>query len=842
LIRLCSQKEDSILIQGDFAEEFTDIAVSKGLSYARRWYWKQTLRSIPVLLKNKLSGGINMVKHYYKIALRNILRQKGFSFINIAGLTIGMACFIFIMIWIQHELSYDQFHEKKDQLFRILYKMPNGRYSSAVSYAMPPVLKDKYPEVTDMARVWPWHRSLVKYKEKRFEENRIYLTDPGFFEMFTFQLVHGNLENALPNKNSIVLTQKTAHRYFGNQNPIGEILHLETPENDFVVTAVIANIPANSHLQFDMAARVEWLGEKRLSRWNEWVAPAYLFLNQEASVNPNTLNRKMAELYKQNVKPDRGVKPVLQPLTKVHLYEYGQPGRIIRIYIFSIIAVFILLMACINFMNLSTARSVQRAREVGMRKVVGATRSQVVNQFLGEALLFSFLAMGLAVILVISLFSAFQNFTGQKLVLSLKTSLPILFFTTLATGLFAGSIPAIFLSSYKPVQTIKNQISRSRGGTIFRRILITFQFTLSGGLILCTLIISKQLTYIYEKDLGMNRNQVVTIMNNPNLINKFDAFKHQLKGTSGVLEVTCAAQRPMQVSQAIPINWKGNSDQIQPVIGYTMVDYDFFATFEIPVIEGRSFSPEFATDPTDACMINESAVKMMGLKNSLGTRIYFNHRGIDPSLRNLKVIGVVKDFHFRSLRREIGPFIFRIYRPWHQYIFIKIAASRIPETLQNIGKVFKIHAPDYPFRYEFIEAAINRQYSSELNLKRLFNLFSLLSIIVACLGLFGLASFTAEQKMKEIGIRKVLGATVIGIVIQNSKEFIKWIILANLIAWPLAYYLMAGWLNNFSYKISFSLWIFLSSAGLILIIAFFTIIYQTLKAAMANPVHSLRHE
>jgi len=830
-------------ISGDFEELYYHIVHSKGSLKANFWIGLQILKSIPGFLSYSIYWRTTMFKKYFITAIRNVKKQKGYSFINIAGLTIGLTCFIFILFWVQNELSYDQFHKKKEQIFRILYKLPDGKYNWAISYALPPALKDEYHEIKEYARVWPWHRSLVKFKDKSFEEYNIYLSDPGFFKMFSFPFIHGRPETALPDKYSIVLTEDTAYRYFGNKNPLGKTLYLHAHDADFKVTGVIANIPTNSHLQFDMIGRVEWLGKERLARWSEWVAPGYVLLKKDTNIK--SFNKKMTALYRKNIKQQNEVNPVLQSLTKVHLYELGQPGRIKKVYIFSIIALFILIMACVNFMNLSTARSVQRAKEVAMRKVVGASRSQIAKQFLGEAMFMSFLSMGLAILLVFMLFPVFNNFSGQKLSLHSGNSISILLMllgTTLFTGFISGSYPAFFLSSFKPIQILRSKITKNGRDSVLRKILMVFQFSISICMLLCTIIVSQQLKFLQNRDLGLNREHVITIMNNPNLEKQIDIFKQEIKAKSGILNVTTAAQRPFQISQVVEIDWEGNDSLDSVYIGYTMVDYDFFKTFDIPIIQGRDFNQKFSTDKINACIINEKAAKVLNMENPIGFEIYFDHKAIDPSLRNLKIIGVVKDFNTRSMHRDISPFLFRIYRPWHQYIFIKIDSRIIPEALAAIKKSFKKHSPDYPFWYEFLDAAFNRQYTSEMELRKLFNMFCMLSIIVASLGLFGLTSFSTEQKTKEIGIRKVLGASITSIITLTGKEFIKWVAIANLFALPMGYYIMNQWLNNFVYKIGIGPVVFFISGGLSLLIALGTISYLTLKAAVANPVDSLRYE
>ncbi|MGD8536555.1 MAG: ABC transporter permease, partial [Candidatus Aminicenantes bacterium] len=623
----------------------------------------------------------------------------------------------------------------------------------------------------------------------------------------------------------------------------GKVLYLAEDKADFTVTGVIKNIPSNSHMQFDFMIRVEFLGEDRLARWEEWTGPCYILLRQDASAPAFTA--KIADIYKENVNPEATFSPVLQPLTRVHLYEFGVPGSIKRVYIFSVIAVFILIMACINFMNLTTARSSQRAKEVGMRKVIGALRSQIIKQFLGEALVVAFFSLILALVLVETFLPQFNLFTGKSLALLSLTNLSlilILLLTTVVVGLLSGSYPAFFLSSFQPVKTLKGQSKFGARGSAVRKILIIFQFAISVGLITCTLIVSRQLNYIQKHDIGLNRENVVILLNNPKLLPQFESFKDSLQKKPGIKSVTSAHQGPTWVGQTISMDWEGNPGDNGISVDYTVVDYDFFQTFDLKIIQGRSFSPEFTTDMEEACIINELAAERMGLDNPIGTRITMNHPSWEESFRMARVIGVVKDFHARTLHTAVRPFVFRMYRPWHQYIFVKIDGTRVPEALGAIENTFKTSVPGYPYRFRFYKDAYNQQYLSEHQLGQLFNMFSLLSILVSCLGLFGLAAYTAEQKTKEIGIRKILGASTPGIVKLTIREFLKWVAVANLIAWPVAYLLMSQWLRDFAYRVSIGPLVYFISGGLTLIIALFTVSYQSIKAATANPADSLRYE
>ena len=788
-------------------------------------------------------GMSGLLASYFKTAFRKIKRQKGYSFINILGLTIGLSCFILIGLWVKDELSFDRFHQKKDRIYRLLNRLPDGTSIPSVTYALGPALKEEYFEVEESCRVWPWGGSLVTYLDKSFEEDNIYLADSSFFKIFSFPLIQGATESVLADKYSVVLTEETAHKYFGDENPIGKVLHLTQYEGDFKVTGVIENIPLNSHLRFDMVARVELLGEDRLARWREWVASSYVLLRP--GVSHAKFETQIADIYKKNIGPEQNYVPVLQQLTSVHLHEFGDSGRVRKVYGFSIIAVFILLMACINFMNLATAQSAQRSQEVGIRKVIGAMRRQVVRQFLGEALLTAFISLILALIVVESVLPYFNQFTGKSMTLLSGVNfmvILILLLITLGTGLIAGSYPSIFLSSFEPAQALKNRTTIGNRGTGIRKILIIVQFTISVGLITCTLVVSSQLRFIQNRDLGLDREHVVILYNNPLLRPRFDAFKNSVLALPGIREVTAAAQLPTQVGQSIQINWEGNPTQEMLAVDYTVVDYDFFKTFNMKILQGRSFSQEFAADEKSACIINETAAKQMDLENPVGTNIYMAHPAWEESFRAAQVIGVVKDFHARSLHTAMRPFVFRMYKPWHQYAFIKIDGSGVQKTLAQIQSAFEEYAPGYPFSYEFLDDAFNRQYISERQLGKLFNWFSLLSIFISCLGLFGLASYITEQKTKEIGIRKVLGASVPGIVGLTAREFLKWVVVANLIAWPIGYYTMHLWLQEFVYRVSIVPLVFGMAAGLTLLVALATVSYHSLRAALASPVDSLRYE
>lgn len=787
--------------------------------------------------------GITMFRNYIKVALRHIKRRKIYSFINILGLTIGMACFILIGLWVKDELSFDHFHQNKDRIYRVLNRLQDGNAGFNITYALGPALKAEYPEVEDACRVWAWFGSHVKYEDKIYPETNMYLSDPSFFKMFSFPFLKGIPETALSDRYSIVITEQTAEKYFGEKDPIGKVLHLVQMNHDFTVTGVIENIPMNSHLRFDFIGRIEFLGEDRLARWEEWSGPNYILLKPE--VSPADFEAKIAGIYKKNVDPDVTYFPELQPLTRIHLYELGRPGQVKKVTMFSVIALFILLMACINFMNLATAQSSRRSLEVGMRKVIGAQRRQIIRQFLGEAVLIAFFAFIMALIAVELVLPSFNRFTGKSLALLSGANIPIvvtLLLVMLGTGILAGIYPSLFLSSFQPAQILKNRFSfKNKGGGI-RKTLIIVQFSISVGLIICTLLVSQQLHYIQKSDLGLDRDHIIAAYIYPNFISRFETFKNSLLSQPEIINVTSAAQPPFRVGENIQINWEGNPTDQMLSVDYTCVDYDFFKTFNIPITQGRAFSKEYPTDELTACVINETAARQMGIENPIHTNIYMNHPAWPESFRNARVIGVVKDFHSRSLHTNIRPFVFRMYKPWHQYAFIKIDGSHLPKALAHIEDSYKTFSAGIPFDYLFLDEVFNQQYTSEQQLGRLFNGFSLISIAIAGLGLFGLASYTTEQKTKEIGIRKILGASSPRIVAMITWEFLKWILLANVIAWPLAYYVMFKWLQDFAYKISIGPMVFVAAAALTLVIAVLTVSYHSLKNALANPVNSLRYE
>jgi predicted permease len=783
-----------------------------------------------------------MFKNYFKVALRNIQRHKAFSFINITGLAIGMACCILIMLWVQDELSYDKFHENKDTLYRMINQDLDAKGDlggSTIPFALAPIVKSEYPEITSFTRYQDlsWRLSCsFTYQDKKFYEPDFILADPSFFEMFSFPFITGNPQTALKDPHSIVLTQDTAQKYFGEEDPMGKVLRFNN-RRDLKVTGVIQNLPHNTHMQFDLISPIQILGEQKIKSW-AWESDSYIQLHPNTDVDE--FREKIAGAFTKH-SPQTWIKLKVnfQPVTKIHLHQ-GR-GDIRLIYIFSSVAFFILLIACINFMNLATARSAKRAKEVGLRKIVGAHKPQLIRQFFNESLLLAFIALVMALILVRVVLSAFNNLTSKPLSLDIIAN-PALFVglvaLTFLVGIISGSYPALFLSAFQPVQVLKSSFSGRSGGSLFRKILVIFQFSISVVLIIGSIIIYQQVYYIQNRDLGWDRENIIAMPINNELRQQFQSLKTELEGNPNILNVTAASTVPTHIGDTNPINWEGKETDEPALIKFVVTEHDFVKTFEMEILQGRDFSRNYETDVNNF-IVNQEAVELMKLESPLGKQI--RSMGVTG-----EIIGVVKDFHFRHVKYEIIPLILTInpqlYDYFHKFVFVKLRPTEIPQSIEYVRTVCAKYSPHFPFKYRFVDDHYSNMYIYERYVGRISNYFTFLAIFIACLGLFGLASFMAEQRTKEIGIRKVLGASVPGIIVLLTKEFSKWVIIANVIAWPVAYIAMNKWLNNYSYRIPIFWWIFIAAGAAALAIASLTVSYQAIKVARANPVDALRYE
>lgn len=781
-----------------------------------------------------------MFKNYIKTAIRSLLRNKIFSLINITGLSIGLACFILIFLWVKDEIGYDRFHENADQLFRINtrdHEDPDFIWTTTPT-PLAPLLKEKFPEVISYTRYWSFGL-MVRYEEKHFFEDDIKLVDPYFFEMFTFPFIKGEKETALPNQDAVVLTESTANRYFGDEDPIGKMLNIRN-DIDLTVTAVIEDPPKNSHMRFTMLVHIDNVPEYRRTSWASDY-PSYIMIHDKFT--EEEVNQKIEGIFRI-INPDNTEYPVLQNVTEIYLNENGVPGKLIHVYTFSIIAVLVLIIACINFMNLSTARSAKRAREVGLRKIVGASRLQLIKQFIGESTIFSFIALFIAWILVELFRPVFSTLAGKDIEIEYLD--PILILSILIilifTGLFSGSYPALILSSFKPVHFLKGEKIQHPGSKSLRNILVIFQFFVSVVLIICTTVIYKQLWYIQNKDLGLNKENILVTPFIGVMAPKYDEIKKDLLRNPNIYYVSGVSNLPTNVIAHVSLDWEGNKNDEGIGIDYMMVDYDLIETMEMEMLYGRSFSEEFAGDDSISYIINETAYKRMGIENPIGHPVEFQHPYFPERFSRGKIIGVVKDFHHKPLRKHIVPLAMRMYRPWYNHLVIKINPEDIQKTISYVQASAGKFVPEYPFVYSFFEDEINVLYSSERKIGDIVKYFALLSIFISCLGLFGLASFTAEQYTRQIGIRKVNGASVTTIISLLIRDFTKWVSLALILGCPVAWVIMKKILANYAYKTEISWWIFLITALLVSFIGLFTVIVQAVKAATRNPAESLRYE
>jgi len=782
-----------------------------------------------------------MFKNYLKISLRNIRRHKGHSVINIFGLAIGMSCTILILLWIQDELSYDRFHKNTKEIYRLIPQESGIRY--AISHApIGHTLKEDYSEIINATRVSiGTDRDLLKYRDKRFEQNGK-LVDPDFFKIFSFPFVKGNPDTALNNPTAIVLSENLAKKLFDNQDPIGEIIHVDN-HIDCEVTGVTENIPHNSHLQFDFLR--PFVEGKWSHNWSDWSYYTYVLLQKNSSIYE--VNQKINDCFKKHKSPAKNIaKYTLQPLSRIHLYsnfKFDIEGNsdIQYVYIFTIIAIFILLIACINFMNLSTARSANRAKEIGIRKVVGSARLQVIKQFFGESILLAFIAYIITIFLVEFLLPIFNDFSGKHLSFNyLEYSLILSSFAIIIiTGIVAGSYPAILLSSLKPIKVLRTTTKLDSRGENFRKILVVTQFVLSIGLIISTMVVAKQFNFMRNAKLGFDKENLLYLPLRGINREKIESLKTELLRHPNIANASASNSLLTEMLNGTSsAEWEGKEEDKKIQMQFIAVDYNYMDTFKMQMAQGRFFSKEFATDANEAVILNQAAIKAMELESPIGKRLKCFWK---PDAR---IVGVIKDFHYRPLREELEPIIMGVISDRINYLTIRTIPSQsgVSDLIHFLESKWKEYNYDYPFEFHFLDGTIDKLYTAEQRMNTIYKYFTFLAIFIACLGMFGLATYTAERRTKEIGIRKVMGASVSGIIGMLTKDFLKWVLFANLIAWPIAWYAMNTWLQNFAYRVNIGIGIFILSASLALIIALVTVSYQSIKAALANPVESLRYE
>ena len=834
---------------GDYEEVFQYTVETEGIFKAKLWYWSQTLRSIPKLIYDSIYWGMTMFSNYLKIAFRNIRKYKGYSFINIFGLALGLTCALFIFIWVQDELSYDTYNEKAENIYRL---EQDQNYSGRIFHIavtptpVAPALKDEIPEVVNSARLKKTSL-LLSYNNKKFYESEVVGIDSTYLEMFTLNFLSGDKSSALDNPNSIIISQKIAQKYFGSDKEVvGKTITVNN-EYDLVVSGVFEDFPPNVSYRFDAAFRFKFF--QKLGIWdNRWSFNSIrTFVELVPGVNLNAVNTKVTNLVWEN-NPDTKNKFMAVPLLDIHLYSqsgFGDSSTLIQsVYIFSAIGVFILLIASINFMNLATARSAKRAKEIGLRKVTGALRNSLLMQFFGESILLAFIGLFIAFLVVIILLGSFNEFTDKEILLGHLLSPSIVIgalLITITTGILAGIYPALYLSNLQPVIVLKGEVTKSKKSALFRKFLVVIQFSLSVFFIIGTIIVYNQMVYMKGKDLGFDKEHVVYFNLRGDLKKNYQSLKSELEKTSGVLSATGCSETPNIIgSNSGKVDWDGKDPNQEVLIGAGIVDYYYAKTMGIKILDGHDFLPEYSSNEaseTAGFLVNEEVVKAMGLDNNSAVGARFDFMGVKGT-----IVGVMKNFHFGSVKNKIEPIAFVLAPNYVSYLTVRLASGNVSEKLSKLESAWKNVAPNYPFEYQFLDEDFNEMYQSEERMVGLLRIFTLVAIAIACLGLFGLASFMAEQKTKEVGIRKVLGASEIKIVYLLSKEFVILVLVSSIIAWPIAYLVLNNWLQDFAYRINISFWSFLFAGFTALLIAILTVSYQSIKAALANPIDSIKYE
>jgi putative ABC transport system permease protein len=781
---------------------------------------------------------------HLKIALRKMRKQKAYSFINTVGLALGMTCSFLIFFWVQDELGYNRFHEKADRIFVVnkIYEIGGQtEYNSSTPFPLARAVRDSFAEVVDATRFYRI-RALVSFEGEGEKEDTVFYehgvcgADPSFFRIFTFPFVKGDPAEALVEPDSIVVTESIADKYFGGEDPIGKTLTFDH-ERDFIIRGVIADMPENSDLRHDLfvpASRM--LDPKLLEDWGGHYVRTFICLQKGS--NPAEVAKKLSGLIQDRL-PEEQISLALQPISDIHLYSPdGSEEGMKFVRGFSVIALFILIIACINYINLSTARSEKRAKEVGLRKVVGARRVQIAWQFFAESMLFTLIALGVALVFIQILEGVFHDLTGKTLVLAdLGLGLIVgLLAITGFTGLASGVYPAFVLSSFKPVQAMREGIGRSGKKASFRKTLVVVQVSLSIMLLIGMGVIEQQLRYIRARDLGFDKDNVLHMRMAGGLEKNYEAFRHELLQNAYVSAVARSFQLPGEMSAIVRgLRWEGMEPGESVAFGAIPVDYDTLDLLSLNIVKGRKFSREFPADESNF-ILNERAVEVMGLEDPVGKPFSL---GEDS---NGTIVGVIKDFHSMPLNYGIEPVVLWIDSQFYSLVLIKIKADGRSAAISGIEAAWKKFAPGFPFEYHFLDERFDLYYGSEILAGKIFRYFVLIAIFISCLGLLGLSSFVAEQKTKEIGIRKALGASVPRIVLLLTKQFLLWVLLANVIAWPIAYVAMRRWLENYPFRTSLGLHFFVLSAIAALVITMLTVSFQAVRAARANPVESLRYE
>ncbi|MBN1273022.1 MAG: ABC transporter permease [Candidatus Aminicenantes bacterium] len=828
---------------GDFMEIYGAFAEEKGRVQAGLRFWWYLFRSTPNYLKDSFCMGATMFNNYLKIALRTVKKQKGFSLITVSGLGIGMACFILICMYVSHEFSYDKYHNDADRIYRVGTRVDFGSQEVSFESASDPlvsILREKYPEVESAVRITS-RRVLVDHDQNRFYESGFIYAEKEIFDIFDIPLIQGSPESAFSHGNSMIISKDMVAKYFGGDNPIGKKLNVDG--RNFEITAIAHNPPSNTHLPYGFITSMKnyRVPPEEMTNWANVSALGYIKLKPD--VTAEDFEKKITFIgheYAGEYFKERGwtYTSFLRPLVSLHLQSVNVPF----LYILLTVGSLILILACLNFISLSTAGASNRAKEVGLRKTMGAYKRQLVRQFIGESLVISVFAFFLSFMLVVILMPFFSSLTGRELRsadLFYLDNIIFLVFLIIFIGMASGAYPALFLSKFEPALTLKNRLFSGKRKSTLRKVFIVCQFTISIILIIGTIAVYTQIDFMKNRYLGFDKEQKIVFR--AHLDNNHEAIKNEFLRHHNIIGATACSAPPGEGYSNRTTRVVGREDENWPMNDISF-DHDFIPEFKMQMAAGRNFSDDMSTDAGRSCIINEAAVRHFGWSSPEEAVGKVLERGPREPENRRTIIGVVKDFHYTGLQRAIEPLVM-LCEPQDFYsISLTVTTENLSETLSFIeGKWNELHLGPI-FSYSFLDERFDRYYESEERVGRILAIFACLAIFLSCLGLFGLVSFTVKQRTKEIGVRKVLGASVPGILSLLSKELLKWIVISNIIAWPAAYFAVTKWLQDFAFRTHLNIWIFFLSGFTVLMIALLTVSCQTVKAATADPVDSLRYE
>ncbi len=840
---------------GDYEERFRAVARSRGRRRACMFFWVQTVLLVPAFLHNLVYWSVEMLRNYLKTALRNIRKNKVYSVINVAGLTIGLVFFILVGLYVRSELGYDKFHENRDRIFRVeqvLAHESGAEMTAGCPTPLSGVLPEEIPEVESVTRVLNWGSSTFTMADgRKFDGSRTLVADLEFLRIFSFPLVKGDEQSALADPYAVVITETQARKMFRDADPIGQIVRRDG--QDVKITGVVRDVPANSHLQFDTLLSIATVtaqnGPETFNRWwDNWV-PLYAMLRPGSPVAG--VNEKIRPLLKKYQGEQSRNELYLRPLTRIHLYanvshELGITGSVKNLIIFGAVSILVLILACVNFMNLSSARAVDRAREVALRKTVGAPRSSLVKQFFGESTVTVVFAMLLALILARILVPRFNLIVNRQLTLSLVQDAGfaailagVLIFVSLASGLY----PALVLSAFSPIQVLRGSGPSGARRSGLRKVLVVFQFAISIALIIGAVVILQQNRFLLNKDLGYSPDQTLYLGEGlPGA--KVGAFRQEILRNPHVIDMASSDYLPHSSTNWCYVTWEGAGPEEYMKINVNYVDEHFLRTYGMTIVEGRDFTEDMRGGSENVVILNETAARKMGWKEPVGRRLRYNVDYRSRSVGGALVVGVVKDFHFLSLHHTVGPIMLRLI-PQGQggnAVSVKVSVDNIAESLASIEKTFKSFFPGQVFSYRFLDKDFRQMYLEERKAGRIVTGLALMAVFIACLGLFGLSSYMTKSRVREIGIRRVMGASSADISWLLSWQFVRLVVLANILAWPAAYFAVESWLRNFPYRIKPQGPVFIAAGCLAVVVAVATVAFQALRAAHTNPAVSLRTE